>query len=494
MSSIVGTADAAPDGFPHYPSLVERRLAPVELQRALSEQGEAGRAWVRLARTLLTSPTLPGRTRELVILRVAFLRRCEYVWGGHILMAHDEGLDFPLTPSVRDATVVDATDQLVGCGQLDDRVRHDLEQYLSVNQIVELAMVVSQYLSASMITQVRGFGRQDGGPALPVIWPGPPVGVADDQARTSDPEGSSLRRAAIVGLGPIGTSIAWALREAGWLVSGYDISTEAAAEAQRVGAVDVVAASVCELRPATLDLVVVAVPPHATVSTVRSMIRLGAPAVTDVASIKGPIFEELRDCPQYVGSHPLAGTERRGPGAARADMFRGAKWVLSPGPATKPSAEAIVRAAIDTVGARPIVVSPERHDRLVAVISHLPHLAAAGLVEVVAHHEDAAWLRELASTGWRDTTRVASGAPELWTDILCSNSAAVVAALDTYISELTRLRSVISAPDEVALDQSLRCAATTRDDITLNGESRPPPADRSRVTCCCQSLADRRRP
>ena len=167
--------------------------------------------------------------------------------------------------------------------------------------------------------------------------------------------------------------------------------------------------------------------------------------VTDVGSVKRPVVDELEDIfaktGNFVGSHPMCGSEEAGLSAARADLYENALCVVTPTPRTRP---AIAQAAADLwrmVGGRVIEMEPARHDRAAALVSHVPHVAAAALVELVG--AEAPDVRQLCAGGFRDTTRVASGPAELWTAILALNRDETARALGEFVDLLNSIKDAL---------------------------------------------------
>jgi prephenate dehydrogenase len=242
-----------------------------------------------------------------------------------------------------------------------------------------------------------------------------------------------MRTAAVIGTGLIGTSVALALTRRGVEVyledrDGANLKTATSLGAGKVG-----------LPAEPVDLLVVAVPPGYVAETLVDAQRRGvARAYTDVASVKaGPQREAAGqgiDPATYLGGHPLAGRERSGPLMARADLFEGRPWVLTPTAATGRDALNRVLELISVCGGVPVVMDAEDHDRAVALVSHAPHLVSALMAARLEHaSEDAA---RVAGTGVRDVTRIAAGDPELWEEILTSNATAVADVLDEYAADL----------------------------------------------------------
>ena len=260
------------------------------------------------------------------------------------------------------------------------------------------------------------------------------------------------RRAQIVGTGLIGGSIGLALRANGWHVTGRDHDEARAARAVELGAVDVVGDD------PDAELTFVATP----VGTVAETAAGRPGVVTDVGSVKAPIVAAVAD-PRFVGGHPMAGSEQEGVDGADAELFRGAVWVLTPVEHTDPAAHALVRSVVASFGADVVELSPERHDELVAVVSHVPHLTAAALMTLAAEGaEDHAALLRLAAGGFRDMTRIAAGHPGIWPDICAENRDAIVDVLVRLERTLAGLRAQVAGNDRGALLDTLEAARAAR--------------------------------
>lgn len=263
----------------------------------------------------------------------------------------------------------------------------------------------------------------------------------------------------VVGLGLIGSSIALALRSASRRVVGSDSDPAVEAEAVRLGIVDEIG------RVRDAEVSIVAVPPDQIVGVVEDLLATTSGSVTDVGSVKARPAASVHD-PRYVPGHPMAGNERAGIAGADPDLFRGAAWVLCPGSATSDVAFAAVAEIVRDVGAEVVVLEPGRHDDLVAVISHLPHLAAATLMRLAARRADdhVAVLR-LAAGGFRDMTRIASGSPDIWPGICRQNRSALLAALDEFAAGLAEVRRYVEAGDDDRLLALLREARRGRSNL-----------------------------
>jgi prephenate dehydrogenase len=282
-----------------------------------------------------------------------------------------------------------------------------------------------------------------------------------------------LKTLAVIGVGLIGGSFAMAARRAGVAatVVGYDRDPSAMELAIELGVIDTAADSVSEAVNGA-DLIVVAVPVRATAMVLRELgpaIEAGA-IVTDVGSTKGEVVRtaqnELRErFARFVPGHPIAGRETSGVGSASADLFRGARVVLTPDPATAADAAELVRGAWEAVGARIAVMAPEEHDRIFAAVSHLPHLLAFALVSELAARTDAAEILGFAGGGYRDFTRIAASSPEMWRDIALQNRAALLEELDRYGAQLAVFRALIDRGDAPGLERLMNEARTSRESL-----------------------------
>lgn len=256
-------------------------------------------------------------------------------------------------------------------------------------------------------------------------------------------------RVAVVGVGLIGGSFARALKALPEPpeVVGVDPDAETRAWAVDNGVVDAAAApgsveAAAWLSAGGADLVVLATPARFAPEWLSLLGSAGFDGVvTDVASTKhgvlGAAQSFLSHPTRFVGGHPMAGSERSGVTASRADLFAGAYWLLTPSADTDPDAYRRVHALVSSVGARVISVDAQAHDEAVAIVSHVPHVAAAALVDLAAMHAgEGRELMRLAAGGFKDTTRIAAGSPELWTGICLDNA-------DALADGLSQLRGVL---------------------------------------------------
>jgi prephenate dehydrogenase len=277
--------------------------------------------------------------------------------------------------------------------------------------------------------------------------------------QASDAEEAKSSRAFIVGLGLIGSSVGFALRAQGWFVSGVDIDATRAARALELGAVD----HLGEDLGAAIGII--ATPVASIAQLAKSFLDnalCDEVIVTDVGSVKAPIVASF-DHPRFVGGHPLAGSEQEGPDGADRDIFVGSTWVLTPTAQTDPAAFAKISSLVASFGAEVVALPPDRHDALVAVISHLPHLTAANLMVLASDAlVDRSVLLRLAAGGFRDMTRIAAGDPAIWPDIFRDNKGAVLDVLDALLSRLHEARRMVESDDRDGLVAVLERAKSAR--------------------------------
>lgn len=278
----------------------------------------------------------------------------------------------------------------------------------------------------------------------------------------------------VVGAGLVGGSIAAAARAAG--VRRVVLTDADPAVRTRARTLDLADAVEDQLVDAVRDaeVVIAAVPAHA-VPEVLVAVANAAPGetiLTDAASLKSTLTldveSKLRDAghdpSRFVGGHPMAGSERSGPEAADARLFQGATWVLTPTATTADDVLPRLSALLRRLGARVLALPPDRHDELVAVVSHLPQVAASALADVAADAVEATGDAVLAVSGggFRDTTRIAASDPDLWLGILQGNRSAVLEVLRTYGERLERLRRALDDEDWETLTAILGRASAAR--------------------------------
>ena len=280
---------------------------------------------------------------------------------------------------------------------------------------------------------------------------------------------SGARRAGVVGCGLIGGSIALALKALGWHVSGSDPDAGRVGQALAIGAIDTT--GIDPAAEVTFLSTPVGALPQVAAEVLAATASSGG-AVTDVGSVKRSVVDAIDD-PRFVGGHPMAGSEQEGIEGAQATMFEGATWVLTPTGGTDPAAFTLVRSVVVSLGADVVAVAPDRHDELVALVSHVPHLAAAALMGLAstAATEHATLLR-LAAGGFRDMTRIAAGHPGIWLDICSENRGAIVATLDQLGAALSDLRGAVDAGDRATLLAALERARSARVNLPARAAGR----------------------
>lgn len=274
---------------------------------------------------------------------------------------------------------------------------------------------------------------------------------------------SRFERVAIVGVGLMGGSLGLALRQRGLAaeVTGIDANTDSLTAAQRLGAIDTGTTDLT-VGVHDADMVVFAVP----VSCLPSLMEQAAPHVhpdallTDLGSVKSSIVAAGSRLfgSRFVGGHPMAGSERSGVQAARDTLFNGAAWaIVRPEPfALETDAEAAQLAElIHALGAKPLALDAARHDRLVALVSHLPHALSFAFAQTIADETEAELARALAAGSYRDMMRVSRSDPALWRDIFLANRDSLLAALDSFEEKLASLRRAVEAADAEGLQKAL---------------------------------------
>ena len=281
----------------------------------------------------------------------------------------------------------------------------------------------------------------------------------------------SVRRLAVIGVGLIGGSCALALKHAGVVdkVVGIGRGEANLRRAMDLGVIDEIATDVASGVEGA-DVVLVATPvgqmPHL-FDVLRDAASPTA-VITDGGSTKQDVVSAARASlgarlSRFVPAHPIAGAERSGAGAARADLFVQRHVVLTPLPETAPDAQDRVRSLWSSCGARVSALTPEAHDRVFAAVSHLPHALAYALVQMIAERPDAGTLFGFAAGGFRDFTRIASSSPEMWRDICLANRDALLAELDAYQDMLARLRVLLDQSDGDGLERLFTSARDARD-------------------------------
>jgi prephenate dehydrogenase len=277
----------------------------------------------------------------------------------------------------------------------------------------------------------------------------------------------SIERVAVIGTGLMGTSVAMAAARAGATVTGWDADPATTARAAGIGAF--AGAATLEEAVREADLVVVCTPIPTIAGSVAAALAASDAIVTEVGSIMDSVSREVAgsgdaaDLRRFVPGHPMGGSERSGPEHASPSVLDGIVWVLSPTEATDPAALEALEGWVASVGARPVRMPAERHDRLVAFVSHLPQVASTALMSLAATEEaDEPEILLLAAGGFRDLTRLAASDAGLWSSILLANREQIVHAIDLYVDRLRLLREDVLAGEGDAVRSTFAQAKEAR--------------------------------
>ena len=270
---------------------------------------------------------------------------------------------------------------------------------------------------------------------------------------------NNARRGQIVGTGLIGGSVALALRSAGWHVTGTDIDAQTAERAKKLGVIDATGID------QEAELTFVAVPASSLEVEIEKALRETKGMVTDTGSVKTGVARNIND-PRFIPGHPMAGSEQDGIEGADERIFDGAVWVLTPTEGTEDLGLRELQTVLSSMGCDVVTMTPERHDALVAIVSHVPHLTAASLMCLADDRalDDAPLLR-LAAGGFRDMTRIAAGHPDIWLDICEENRDAIVTVLDEFADRISHIRDVVAESDRDGLTDLLSQARRARTNL-----------------------------
>jgi prephenate dehydrogenase len=280
-----------------------------------------------------------------------------------------------------------------------------------------------------------------------------------------------IKRLAIVGVGLIGGSVALALRRAGAVerVVGAGRSRASLERALALKVIDEIAQDPAAAAQGA-DLVLLALPVGAIPRGLEEIAPhlAGDVVVTDAGSTKGELVASARRIlgtavSRFVPGHPIAGAEKSGVEAARADLFRGRDVILTPLPENPEEQVKRVADLWQACGAHVDYMDDQRHDRVFAAVSHLPHLAAFSLVEELAGRPEREDFFHYAGSGFRDFTRIAASHPEMWRDIALANREAILAELDAYITNLQAVRNMIQTGAGAALEAHFARAKQARE-------------------------------
>lgn len=290
------------------------------------------------------------------------------------------------------------------------------------------------------------------------------------------------KKVTLAGVGLLGGSLGLALRERRLAESvvGLVRRAESVRECKKIGAVDL---ATLDLRQAVAEaeLIVLCTPIAQMRPLVERLLPFIAPGalVTDVGSVKKSVVQELSPLVKkvgahFVGSHPMAGSEKTGVAAARADLFVDAVCVITPARALNQGAVRRISALWKSVGSRVLRLAPEVHDEMVSRSSHLPHVLAAQLSNLVLSPHSARHQSMLCANGFRDTTRIASGSPEMWRDIALANRKNLLGALASFERALTSFKRALRSGDSAAISRFFEQAKTRRDKWSRSSQSSSP--------------------
>ena len=290
------------------------------------------------------------------------------------------------------------------------------------------------------------------------------------------------KKVTLAGVGLLGGSLGLALkqRKLADLVVGFVRREESIKECESHGVVD---SATLDLHEAIsgAELVVLCTP----IAKMQSLVKQMRPAlakgaiVTDVGSVKGSVVRDLEEPVAkmggtLIGSHPMAGAERMGVAAARGDLFNNAVCIVTPTSKSNKTAVENIEELWRSVGGRPLRMSPELHDELVSRSSHLPHVLAATLANAVLNPKQPKQQGALCANGFRDTTRIASGSPEMWRDIALANRENLISALDSFVEDLQDFRRLLKSKNEKAIAKFFETAKKRRDEWAGSAPSASP--------------------
>ena len=291
-----------------------------------------------------------------------------------------------------------------------------------------------------------------------------------------------FQKITIIGVGLLGGSIGLAVRHRKLAreMAGFVRRPASLKDCEKAGALDYATTDLLAA-VSNADLVILCTP----LAQMRSLTEQFLPAlkrgaiVTDVGSVKADVVREVgalvkKAGAHFVGSHPMAGGEKMGVLASRADLYHNAVCVVTPIKNSNAGAVRTVEKFWQALGARILRLAPAEHDAIVSRTSHLPHVAAAALVNQVLHPRSPQAQVGLCATGFRDTTRIASGSPEMWRDISLANRKNLARSLDAFVSELKQFQTVLKRGDAKSVEHFFATAKQYRDNWCACGASPSP--------------------
>lgn len=281
-----------------------------------------------------------------------------------------------------------------------------------------------------------------------------------------------FRKITIIGVGLLGGSVGLAVRRRGLAgeIAGYVRSEKAVADCEKYGATDYATTDLLAA-VSQADLVILGTP----LAQMRPLVKQLLPAlkrgaiVTDVGSVKADVVRELEPLVKqagahFIGSHPMAGGEKTGVAAARKNLFEKAVCVVTPPKKSPAGAVRKLEQFWKALGARILKLDAAQHDLLVGRSSHLPHVVAAALAGLVLDPKQPKQQAALCATGFRDTTRIASGSPEMWRDITLANRKNIARSVAAYLAELKKFQTAVKASDAKGIEKFFATAKNRRDE------------------------------
>lgn len=284
------------------------------------------------------------------------------------------------------------------------------------------------------------------------------------------------KKVAVIGVGLIGGSISLALKKK-WpdiTVTAYHHNIDRLSQAKKLKVIDEVTDNL-EVLCGGAEFIFICTQVSMIIPMLKQIKSFASPGavVTDVGGTKSNIVKEgegiFSGGADFIGGHPLAGSEQKGVLAASASLFKNAVYVLTPTTNTSPDSFQKLHGLLTQIGARVIALSPEKHDQVVAIISHLPHLLASSLINLAARSaKEPENILLFAAGGFRDMTRIAASDPELWVEISLENRTAILETLDNYITELSSLRKTLDSGDAASLANDLGQARELRRSLSMS--------------------------
>lgn len=281
-----------------------------------------------------------------------------------------------------------------------------------------------------------------------------------------------IKHLLVVGTGLIGGSFALALKKAGAVekITGIDRNIASLEQAKSLGIIDEIATDFSSGVPHA-DVILLATPVAQTQRVLDSILPYlkTSTLVTDVGSVKGAVEQMARASlqnriNQFIPAHPIAGSEKSGPEAAQADLFKNKKLIVTALPENAPEQVMLLSQLWQSVGAVIYTLNPQEHDQIFGAVSHLPQLLVYAFMDAIAEKKEKHQLFEYAGTGFRDFTRLAGSSPEMWRDISALNRAAIVADLDNFMTQLIRLRSLLTNANVEGLSELFSTAQQAHHD------------------------------